>query len=413
MVSEAFIYLTKILDEGWVETALDEYQEFRSAWSPQGRWYHRLPQVSPIVPLMYWNSRAVFEDIQDPVRPYEPMGFWAGHPREVLDRIAEEIYHFEDFWTGLPDDRGKTNLRWALTTPQRFFSLAHELGTAFFLDARPKVWVEPLFFDPESSSGKPDILAHTPERDFAVQCKSQDPTSARHFPYDLWQYFAGVFQRAVQDSGRSFHFEAILKRRLDDKQVRRLARRVANLVRKDLVTPSPWRTNHGSFQLTDLGEFPGPEQLARLRLSAFSQARPFYDEMVKLRSLVPGRSRCASISIAGGTGEDVTEVVRRATTSATKAAKIPEALIVAVHLYHEIDFSEFGERPLVQSNLIPWSNQYFADNPQLALILLSSNFERYDIRLVGTDQAGMIHGRVGWVMESPVWDHADVEALGI
>ena len=413
MASESFSYMTNILGESWVENALDEYQEFRSVWSPSERWYHRLPQVSPIVPLLFWNSRADFDDVQMSVRPYEPMGCWAGHPREVLGRLAEEIHHFEGYWKELPEERGKTNLVWALRTPHRFFSLAHELATAFFFDAREGVWVEPLFFDPRASSGKPDILAHTPKRDFAIQCKSQDPTSARHFPYDLWQYFAGVFHRVVHNSGRSIHFSALLKGRLDEKQIRRLARRVSSLVRKGLSTPFPWESSLGSFQLTDMGEFPRAQRLARLRLSAFSQAEPFYDEIIPLPSLVAGRSRCASLSVAGGKGEDVTEFVRRATTSATKAASADESLIVAVHLYHEIDFSEFLDRPLVQSNLMPWSNKYFADNPHLAVIFLSSNFERYDLRLVESESIGIQHGRVGWVMESPVWDHALVEPLGI
>ena len=413
MVSEAFTYFTTILDESWVETTLDEYHDFRASWSPSGRWYHRPPQVSPIVPLLYWNSRADFDDVQGPVRPYEPMGFWAGHPKEVLDRLAEEIQHFEGFWQGIPDGRGKSNLAWALKTPHRFFSLAHELATAFFFDARPRVWAEPLFLDPKSSSGKPDILAHTAERDFAIQCKSHDPTSARHFPYDLWQYFAGVYHRVVQDSGRSIHLDVRLNGRLDDKQVRKLARRVSSLVRKGLSTPWPWKSSIGHFQLTDLGEFPGAENLLRLRLLAISQTDTFYDEVVPLPSLVTGRSRYASLTVTGGKGDDVTEVVRKAVILATKAARTAEPLIVAVHLYHEIDFAEFPDRPLVQSNLIPWSNQYFEANPQLALILLSSNFERYGLRLVGEDKVGIGHGRVGWVMESPIWDHSDVEGLGI
>ena len=347
------------------------------------------------------------------------MGFWAGHPREVLERLTEELHHFERYWRELPNDRGTTNLAWALRTPHRFFSLAHELATAFFFDARDSVWIEPLFLDPKATSGKPDILVHTPKRDFAIQCKSQDPTSARHFPYDHWQYFTGVFHRVVQDSGRSIHFSAVLKSRLDEKQIRKLARRVSSLVRKGVSVPYPWKSSLGSFQLTDLGEFPRAPELARLHLSTFSQADPFYDELVPIPSLIPGRHRTASLAIAGGKGEDVTEFVRRATTLATKAADANEALIVAAHLYHEVDFSEFPDRPLVQNNLIPWSNQFFADNPRLAVILLTSNFERYDLRLVENEGVGIVHGlglkhgRVGWVMESPVWDHALVEPLGI
>ena len=119
------------------------------------------------------------------------------------------------------------------------------------------------------------------------------------------------------------------------------------------------------------------------------------------------------MAVAGARGEDLSEIVRKAVTVATKTARTAELLIVAVHVYHEVELSEFSDPPLVQNNLIPWSNRHFADNPQLALVFLSSNFERYGLRLVGDDKVGIEHGRVGWVLESPVWDHADVEALGI
>ena len=412
MKTEAFGYISALLGEQRVEKSLDEYQRFRETWSPESRWHHRLPQLSPIVPMLYWNSRANFDDVDEPHRALEPMGFWAGHPKEVLDRLTEEIKYFENYWRDLPDGTGTRNLVWALTRPQRFFSLAHELATAFFFASRDGVRVEPLFLDPQSTAGKPDFLAHTAGRSFAVQCKSHDPTAARQFPYDLWQYFAGVFHRAVHDSGRSVHFGLNLKGKMNEKQVRKIARRASGLVRNGLSTPYPWQNSVGEFQLVDLGEFARPEQLARLRLEAFSARDPFYDEMVRLHSMVPGRFRYASLTVTGRRGEDVTEVIRRAVTSATKSGATSNPQIVAVHLYHEIDFATFSERPLVRDQLLPWSNQFFADNPQLAMIFLSSNFESYLLRAVG-DGVGIRHGRNGWVMESPVWDHDQVAALGI
>ena len=412
MRTEAFSYISALLGDEWVENSLDEYQQFREIWSPESRWHHRLPQVSPIVPMLYWNSRANFDDVDEPHRTLEPMGFWAGHPKEVLDRLTEEIQYFESYWRDLPGGTGARNLVWALKRPQRFFSLAHELATAFFFASRDDVWVEPLFLDPQSTAGKPDFLAHTAGHSFAVQCKSHDPTAARKFPYDLWQYFAGVFHRAVHDSGRSVHLGLNLKGKMSEKQVRKVAKRAYTLVRNGLSTPYPWQNSVGEFQLIELGEFARPEQLVRLRLNAFSAGDPFYDEMVRLPSLVLGRSRYASLTVTGGRGEDVSEVIRRAVTSATKSGVTSTPLIVAVHLYHEIDFTTFSERPLVRDRLLPWSNRFFADNPQLAMIFLSSNFESYLLRAVD-DGVGIRHRRSSWVMESPVWDHDQVAALGI
>ena len=412
MRTEAFSYISALLGEMWVENSLDEYQQFRETWSPENRWHHRLPQLSPIVPMLYWNSRANFDDVDELHTTLEPMGFWAGHPKEVLDRLTEEIQYFESFWRDLPDGRGTRNLVWALTWPQRFFSLAHELATAFFFASRDGVRVEPLFLDPQSTAGEPDILAHTTGRSFAVQCKSHDPTTARQFSYDLWQYFAGVFHRAVHDSGRSFHFALNLKGNMDKRQVRKIAKRLSGLVRNGLSTPYPWQNSVGEFQLVELGEFARLEQLARLRSDAFSARAPLYDDVVRLPSLVPSRSRYASITVTGDQGGDVTEVIRRAVTSATKSAVTSDPLIVAVHLYHQIDFATFSQRPLVKDRLLSWSNQFFADNPRLAIVFLSSNFELYQFRAVG-DGFGIRHGRSGWVMESPVWNHDQVAALGI
>ena len=148
MKTEAFGYMSALLGEEWVENSLDEYQQFRETWSPESRWHHRLPQLSPIVPMLYWNSRANFDDVDEPHRIFQPMGFWAGHPTEVLDRLTEEVRYFESFWRDLPAGRGTRNLVWAITRPQRFFSLAHELTTAFFFASRDGVRVEPLIPEP-------------------------------------------------------------------------------------------------------------------------------------------------------------------------------------------------------------------------------------------------------------------------
>ena len=274
------------------------------------------------------------------------------------------------------------------------------------------MWVEPLFLDPQSSTGQPDFLAHTAEQRFAVQCKSHDPTAARQFPYDLWQYLAGVFHRVVQDSGRSIHFSVNINGRMGGSEVQKIAERVSALARAGLSTPYPWRSEVGEFQLVELGVIPEAKELAQLRLEAFSSGVPLYDEMVPLPSKVGGRSRCASLTVVGRSGGDITEFVRKTVVSATESAATPDPLIIAIHLYQAIDFAEFPERPLVRHCLLPWSNEFFENHPQLAMIYLSSNFESSLLRPVG-DMVGMRHGRAGWVMESPLWDHSSLAALGI
>lgn len=161
--------ILQILSNEWVERELDAYQRFRDEWSPTARWYHRRPTVSPIVPVLFWNVRKSPEDVQG------PFGSWRGVPTEVLNRLTEELEMFRGYWEPLPKKRGTDNLRWALSSPQRYFSLLHELATAFQLASKPNVQVEPLFLDSQAVRGKPDIIVRTSRKEFAIQCKSEDP----------------------------------------------------------------------------------------------------------------------------------------------------------------------------------------------------------------------------------------------
>ena len=82
----------------------------------------------------------------------------------------------------------------------------------------------------------------------------------------------------------------------------KLAKRLSGLVRKGMSTPYPLKSSLASFQLIDMGEFPRLGDLLRLRYSAFTQEGPVYDELVHLPSLVEGRYRCASLSVADRSG---------------------------------------------------------------------------------------------------------------
>ena len=406
--SEGFDYLADILGQDWVTSSLDGYSQFREQWSPSGRWHHRRPRTSPIVPLLYWNSRERFDSLD------RPMGFWSGHPTEVLERLSRHIRRFEYFWRDLPNDRGTNNLVWALKSPQRAFSLAHELSTATYFGDRSNGEVEPLFLDPSASKGEPDFLVHTTNGRFAVQCKSQDPTKARQLPYDLWQYLAGVFHRLAEDSGRSLHLAMVLKERLSEQHVRQIAARVSRIVGQGILTPYPWRTAEGQFQLFDLDDKSHGNDPPDAMMSPVVQSTPLYMELIRFPAENLSEARRASLFIGGNARDrdDVTDVIRKLVTTSTRTASTSDPLIVAVHLYQDIDFREFPQRPLVQKNLIPWSDKFFSENPQLAMIYVSSNFGVYGLNEV-QDNLGIRHARPAWVMESPEWDHADVAALGI
>lgn len=402
--------LINILGSAWVEKELDKYNSFRHLWSPNTRWYHRRPTLSPIVPILYWNLRDSFEGIQ------EPFGFWGGYPEEIFNRLGEEIDRFRDFWEVLPDNRGIDNLRWALTSPQRFFSLCHELSTSFFLAARPGIQVEPLFLDSRSTKGQPDLLVKTLRREFAVQCKSEDPSKARQLPYDLFQYLAGIFQRLVEDSGKSYHLSLHLKKNINIEHVSRIRKRAEKLIKRGITTPYPWNTTYCDFELTEIGKRIGALTLDQIRRQVLNQpGDPLYQEFVGIEDdkLIARARRLASLFISGRRGKELDWFISTAVTKSVMEANTTLPLIIAIHLYQEIDFGEYQSRPSYKQQLLPWTNNFFKEYPNVAMIFISSNRELYFARGFGDDKIALKHARQGLVVESPEWDHSEVEELGI
>jgi len=398
-----------ILDKKWLEKQLDDYDSFRRSWSPSIRWYHRRPTISPIVPILYWNLRDTFHGFQ------EPFGFWGGRPEEVLNRLGEEVDFFRTFWESLPNNRGPENLKWALTSPQRFFSISHELTTSHFMASRPEVQVEPLFLDPKSSRGKPDFIVKTPHKEFAVQCKSEDPSAASQLPYDMFQYFAGIYQRLVEDSGKSYHLTLVLKKNLELGHVYKIRNKLATLISKGLTIPYPWSTTYCDFELTEIGKELGTRSINELRRRTLNQkGDPLYHEFVPISDNIlntEGR-RGSILFIFGRRGRELYQFIQSAVTKSVQEAKTSLPLIVAIHLYQDIDLEEFWNRSSTQQYLKPWTDEFFKDNLQVAMIYLSSNHEIYIPRLVNEDYVGVKYARQGYVLESPEWDHNDVKELG-
>jgi hypothetical protein len=402
--------LLHILGNVWIEKELEEYRAFRQRWSPKARWYHRRPTVSPIVPVLYWNMRETYKGDLD------PFGFWGGRPEEVLDRIGEEINHFQNFWESLPDNRGIEHLQWALTKPQRFFSFCHELTTSYFLASKPDVYVEPLFFNPVSAKGTPDFIVKIPHREFAVQCKSEDPSAATQMPYELFQYFAGIFHRLVEDSGRSFHLSLILKKKMDLDQINIIRNRVDKLIKREVTIPYPWSTPYCDLELDEIRNMSARFDIDRI----FSRIKrrsndPLYQEFVQIEDNTALRSkrRAASLLILGKRGEETYQVIQSAIKRSVKDASLTLPLIIAVHLYQDIEWNEFWNRPSMQQQFKPWTDKFFKENPGVAMIYLSSNHEIYLKRSVNDNQVAIKHSRQGFVIESPEWDYNDVKDLGI
>jgi len=403
-------FLTQVLGDTWIEKELDNYQSFRKDWSPKGRWYHRRPTVSPIIPIIYWNTRESFEEIQ------KPFGSWGGVPSEVLNRLIEEIEKFKEYWEKLPRKRGTDNLKWALSNPQRFFSLVHELAIAFQFASKPGLQVVPLFHDPQSTPGKPDIIVQTPKMEFAVQCKSEDPSQAMQLPYDIFQYFAGMYQRLVEDSNNSYNLTLCLKKKIDIGHIYKIRNKLVTLIKGNIAAPYPWSTTYCDFELTEIGNRLGAQSVDQIMRRVRNQSGDLlYNEFIPiLDGLVSiGNRRAANLLIFGRRGKELGQVIRLAVSKSVKEAKTSLPLIIAVHLYQDIDLEEFWNRPSTQQHLKPWTGLFFKENPQIAMIFLSSNHELYLTSLVSDSQIGLKYARKGFAIESPEWAHKDVEDLGI
>ncbi len=392
---------TELLGEDWIEENVAGYQVFRQRWSPSLKWSHRLPTTSPLVPLLYWNTVGTWESLD------APMGTWEGQPKEIWNRLTEELEEFRPYW----DDGGirSNNLSWALREPQRFYSLSHELSLAFFFAKRQGVSVDPLFLDPGSPKGSPDIVLDTESGGFAVQCKSEDPTQKGSLTYDQFQFLTGVYQRLVEDSGKSYHLSLrITKDRFEIKDTYALRTRLRQILSKGITTPSPMKGPGYELELCEVGEGPGMVAPARLMSRVIMLGgEPLYTEGASL-----GRSRQSSLFISGKRGKEVYMFIESAMTHAVRHAVTDLPLLIAVHLYQDIAFDEFSQRLSTREKLLPWTDLFFERNRTVPMILVSSNHERYSVLDLGPNVA-LKHGRNMWVVESPNWDHKDVEVLGV
>lgn len=410
MFEDSVNVLVKILGNEWVEKELDTYNSFRYTWSPKTRWYHRRPTVSPIVPLIYWNTRESVAEIKG------PFGYWGGHPKEILERLVEELKQFREYWELLPKNRGIDNLKWALSNPRRFFSLSHELSVGYQFAARKGVQVEPLFLDSQSMRGKPDLIVKTSKREFAVQCKSEDPSKAGQMPYDLFQYFAGIFQRLVEDSGRSYHLSIHLKKNIDIEHVNRIRNRAERLLKRGITTPYPWNTTYCDFELTEIGNRIGALTVDQIRRRVLNQpGDPLYHEFAGIEdaTLITRARRLASLFISGRRGKELDWFISTSVMNSIREANTTLPLIIAIHLYQEIDFEEYQGRLSYKQQLLPWTDNFFKEHPNVAMIFISSNRELYLPRGIGGGKIAVRHARQGLVLESPEWDHSEVEELGI
>lgn len=393
-----------VLDPTWLSGQFQRYEDFRARFGCASRWWHRPPKMSPIVPLFYWP----FIGLRD--LPDEPMGVWRGDPEKALGRLLGRIMEFIDYWDSLPNGRGRTNLRYMLRSPSRFFAFLHEVRLATHIKLSG-YHVEPLFFDPRSDKGSPDLIVRDGDLSYDVQCKALNPSEATDLPYDLFQFLAGVFARLVEESGRSYFLFLHLKKKLDVKAAYSLCGELRELVTPGLTTSGRFESDIWQVQLVELGYGPGEVTVETARQMALnSPGDPLYIEVADLSATGASDSapRVSGCFVSGERRRGLEHFVFSEAQSAAADHTGDNPLIVSVSAYQETDMSAYLNGPSVGQVFRDWTARFFARHPQTALLLISANYQRY-LELEGGDTA---LGTKYLVVESPQWE-AVLPHLGV
>ncbi len=212
--------LESILGKDWCNQELEKYGEFQEKYSPVGMWSHRHPTTSPIVPLLFQYEHPEFRKHQA-----IQLGYWYGEPVLYLVQLASSIFSFEEFWSKLPKNRGVDNIKYKLTNASQFGGFAYELLVAVGYRSNNEYSdyvIEPLFFDPDTSKGIPDIVLRKDDDEIAIQCKTRSPSSANIMSFEEFQYFFGHFLRFIQDSNSSYKLSLKIKESLDIEKIDQL-----------------------------------------------------------------------------------------------------------------------------------------------------------------------------------------------
>lgn len=386
--------LKELLGSEWLGRRLKKYEQFRKRYSPSSRWSHRPLDLSPIVPLHYFarpSPRWLLDN---------PYGVYRGDPSGILARIMAAIVEFQDYWDSLPRDMGRRYIRSMLRSPTKFYGFRHELRLATHLTGSDYE-IEPRFFDPNAEKENADIRVQDGARVFDVQCKSRNPSTSTNMPYDLFQYFAGSFARLVEDAGRSHFLYLHLKRRVDTKDVTKLLNSVRSLIKSGLVTPDWMKSSDWDIRLLEVGYGAGmtrPDDLQRLALEA--QGGPLYFEIENLDPRHSGTTLTMGCHINGKRGPGLERYVFNMAEGAAKSYRGNNPLIISVNLYQETDMTEYMNSPRVGPIYIQWTHQFFSRHRNVALLIISSNYDRY----FQVDEDKVALATKYLVVESQHWD---------
>ena len=367
--------LESILGRTWCDQELVKFQEFMEKYSPSGMWSHRLPTTSPIVPLLFQYKHPEFREHQ------APLGYWYGDPIHYLRALAGSIFTFEDFWSKLPNPRGViNNIKYKLTDASQFSGFLFELMVAVGYkskDGYSNYDVVPIFFNPATSPGVPDIILQKDRDQIAIQCKTRSPLSAPVMSFEYFQYLFGRFMRLIQDYGNSYKLSINLKRKLDIEDIDELLEILRSAIKSNLELPKHAINASCDMELSRLTiPLSGLTKHDLNKILGKDNANLFA-EIGGVGSKGSAVTKVALCSVSASHQKSAEEWVASIVKEAADEAQGANPLIIAIHLYQyipwEIYFKNRSNTRKLEQKLYP----IFKSHPRIKHINISSNRQEF------------------------------------
>lgn len=367
--------LESILGKDWCDQELEKHREFQEKYSPFGMWSHRHPTTSPIVPLLFQYRHPKSREHQD-----IPLGYWYGEPILYLVELASSIFSFKEFWSKLPNNRGVNNIKYKLTNASQFSGFVYELLVAVGYKSNSDYSdydIEPLFFNPETVKGIPDIVLRKDDDEIAIQCKTRSPSSANIMSFEEFQYLFGLFFRLIQESNSSYRLILELRESLDVGRIAQLLELIRSAVVSNLELPKHTIDNLCDVWLKRLNIPISGLTKSNLKKIVEKDTGNLYAEIGGSGSKGSAVTKVAWCSISSSHQKSVAEWVAEIVTDAAKNAEGESPLVISVHLYQYIHWESYFDKPnnsrRIKEGLLP----IFQAHPRIKCVNISSNRQEF------------------------------------
>jgi len=207
----------------------------------------------------------------------------------------------------------------------------------------------------------------------------------------------------VEDSGFSYFLFLNVKQKIDMNGAYRLLDSIRPLVRTKLTTSGRLESDDWDVQIMEIGYGPGKASPDKLREMALLEAdRALYTEFELIRpiSKLSSLPHIAGFYAFGDSRHRIEHYVYSAAELAAKSHTGSNPLIISVNLYQETDMNVYMNGPSVSAGYEAWKVKFFSRYPNVAMLMLSANYDRY----LPIDDIHFALGTKYLVVESPYWE---------